>query len=126
MVGLRSLRSDRVVGIDDEEADDVLAALSTESAREILVALRDDPATVPELAERTDLTAQNVSYHLGKLGGTGLVRTEGTRGSGGNEAAVYAPAEPVVVSTATGVGHRIVSGLVGLLVGGLLALVCLL
>lgn len=93
--------ADRVLGIDDGETELVLDALSPESARRVLAALDEGPATASELAGRTDLTPQNVSYHLEKLTGAELVRAEGSRGSGGNAATVYAPAKTTLVSTAT-------------------------
>lgn len=126
MVDLLTPNADSVLGIDDAEADAVLAALSPDSAREILAALDDGPATAPELAERTDLTTQNVSYHLEKLVAADLVRTEGTRGTGGNAATVYAPARRIVLSTETGATHhRLRAGVAGLAAGALLGLFCL-
>lgn len=92
----------RVVTLDDEAADRVLDALSAETARAIYVALREDPATPPELAERLDLSLQNVHYHLDNLRGAGLVESVGTGYSEkGVEMTVYAPADrPLVVTTA--------------------------
>lgn len=125
MPGVRSESADRVLRIDDEEADDVLASLSTTSARQILTALNAGPATVSELADETDLTPQNVFYHLSKLTAAGLVRTEGTREVNGNEATVYAPDETVLVSTGTDGGYRLRSGVVGFVTGALLSVACL-
>lgn len=125
MPDLRPSPTDDVIGIGDEEADEVLDALSTESAREILVALNDGPATVAELADRTGLTAQNASYHLGKLTDSDLVQKDGTSGTGGNEATVYAPARSVVVSTNAVDGRGVRLGVAGLVAGGVLSFVCL-
>lgn len=117
---------DGVITIDDEEADRVFAALSADSARELLSALNEAPATVPELAEVTGLTPQNVSYHLGNLEEADLVEPVETAGTE-NEATVYAPTRSVTVSTATDEGRRqFPVGAVGILVGGLLTTVCLL
>lgn len=116
---------DDVIGIDDSDADEVLDVLSTESARQILVALNDDSATVSELADRTGLTPQNVYYHLEKLTETDLVRIEGTRGTDGNEATMYAPARSIAVFTRTNSGFQLRPGVVGLLAGSLLSLACL-
>lgn len=117
---------DGVITIDDDEADRVFAALSADSARELLSALNEAPATVPELAEVTGLTPQNVSYHLGNLEEADLVAAVETVGAE-NGATVYAPTRSVTVSTATARGHsQYPVGAVGVLVGGLLTLVCLL
>ncbi|WP_158059295.1 ArsR/SmtB family transcription factor [Halorussus halophilus] len=125
MLDLRSPRTDRVVDLDDDDADVVLSALSNGSARRILSTLSDGPQTVSELAERTDLTAQNVSYHLGKLTDAELVETRGTRGQHGNEATVYAPAQSVVVSTGSTNERQYRTGIAGLVAGMLLSFLCL-
>lgn len=125
MVTLPSRSTDRVLGLDDEETELVVDALSTESAREILAALDDGPATAAELADRTDLTAQNVSYHLGKLSDADLVRRDGTRGAGGNAATVYAPAKATVLSTDPDAApDRPGIGALGLVIGVLLTVLC--
>lgn len=127
MIDLHASSADRVLEIDEEEADMVLAALSSESARQVLTALNTGPATVSELADTTDLTPQNVSYHLGKLNEADLVRTDGTRSTGGDEATVYAPARSVIVSTETDAGHRRPRmSVLGIVIGILLTLACLL
>jgi DNA-binding transcriptional ArsR family regulator len=126
MVRLRSPSADRVLGIDDDETELVLDALSTASARRILTALNDSPATAPELADSTGLTAQNVSYHLGKLVDAELVRLDGERGTDGNAATVYAPAKRTVVSTESDVTFtRPGIGALGIAVGVLLTLACM-
>ena len=127
MVDLRFSSANHVVGIDEEEAGPVLAALSSESARQVLTALNAGPVTVAELAAMTDLTPQNVSYHLGKLDEADLVRIEGTRGNNGNEATVYASARSVTISTRTNAGRR-QSGMsvLGIGLSILLTLACLL
>lgn len=122
---LRSSSGDSVITIDDEEADRVFAALSADSARELLSALHEEAATVPELAEMTGLTTQNVSYHLGKLDEAELVEPVDTEDTE-NGATVYAPTRSITVSTETDEGGwQYPVGAVGILVGGLLTLVCL-
>lgn len=122
----RSPSADRVLGIDDEETDIVLDALSSDSARQVLAALNDSPATAAELADRTGLTTQNVSYHLGKLVDAELVRTDGERGTGGNAATVYAPAKRTIVSTEPVVTpSRPVISTLGIALGVLLILTCI-
>lgn len=122
---LDSSSGDRVITIDDEEADRVFAALSADSARELLSVLNEGPATVSELAEVTGLTPQNVSYHLGKLEAAELVESVDTD-STEKGATVYPPARRITVSTETDEGRRQYPvSAVGILVGGLLTLVCL-
>lgn len=124
MAKFPSSPADNVIGIDDNEAEEVLSALSPDSAREILIALHNGPATVSELADKTDLTAQNISYHLEKLTEADLVRTAGMRGTGGNAATVYEPGKSMSLSTNTGGGYRIRQSFAGILVGSVLALIC--
>ncbi len=88
-----------VVGVDSEAADDLLAALRSDTGRAILDALYDDPASASALAERTDTSVQNVQYHLEKLQGAELVEVVDTVYSEkGREMKVYGPtARPLVV-----------------------------
>lgn len=126
MVTLPARSADRVLGIDDEDTALVVDALSTESARQILAALDDGPATVGELADTTDLTAQNVCYHLEKLTDAALVRLDGTRGTGGNAATVYAPANPTILLTAPdATATRQNVGAFVLTIGVVLTLLCM-
>jgi len=89
----------RVIGVDSEEADDLLGALQSETARDILAALYDDPRTPSDLAEAADTSIQNVRYHLEKFEDTDLVEVADTVYSEkGREMKVYAPAAaPLVV-----------------------------
>jgi DNA-binding transcriptional ArsR family regulator len=89
----------RVVGLDDDEAGDVMAALSSETARAVLAALHDDPASASAVADRVDTSLQNAQYHLGRMGDAGLVEVVDTVYSEkGREMKVYAPADrPLVV-----------------------------
>ncbi len=89
----------RVVGLDSDDADDLLSALSSTTARRVLAALHDDPDTPSALADRVDTSLQNVQYHLGNLEDAGLVEVAGTAYSEkGREMKVYAPADgPLVV-----------------------------
>jgi DNA-binding transcriptional ArsR family regulator len=92
-------REPRVVGVDDEDADDLIAALGSQTAREILTRLHDDPATKSELAAEVDTSLQNVQYHLAKLDGADLVDVvDTTYSEKGREMDVYAAAdEPLVL-----------------------------
>ncbi|MFC7078838.1 ArsR/SmtB family transcription factor [Halorussus caseinilyticus] len=89
----------RVVGVDSDDADDLLAALQSETAREILGVLYDDPATPSTLADEADTSIQNARYHLDKLTDADLVEVADTVYSEkGREMKVYAPvAKPLVV-----------------------------
>jgi len=92
----------QVVGVDDDVAS-VLDALSSETARDILNAVYDDPGTPSELADRLDMSIQKVSYHLEKLEAEELIAIAGTQYSEkGQEMTVYEPPEdPLVVFVGT-------------------------
>lgn len=89
----------RVVGLDDDEAGEVLAALSSETARRLLATLHDDPDSASGLADRADTSLQNAQYHLGRMRDAGLVEVVDTIYSEkGREMKVYAAADrPLVV-----------------------------
>ena len=88
----------RVIGVDEEDADDVLAALSSETARSLFAAVHDQPATPSELADRTDTSLQNAQYHLEKLTDADLVEVVDTRYSEkGREMKVLGPSGAPVV-----------------------------
>ena len=92
-------RDPRVVGVHDDEAADVLAALGSETARDLLAALHEAPATTSELADELDTSLQNVQYHLSKLSDADVVDVvDTTYSEKGREMNVYAPAdEPLVL-----------------------------
>jgi DNA-binding transcriptional ArsR family regulator len=89
----------RVIGVDSEDADEVLSALSSETARRLLAEVHDDPAPPSELAERAGTSLQNVQYHLEKLEAAGAVEVVDTAYSAkGREMDVYAAADqPLVI-----------------------------
>lgn len=89
----------RVIGVDSEDADDVLSALSAETARKLLAELNREPAPPGELANRVDTSLQNAQYHLKKLKKAGAVEIVDTAYSEkGREMDVYAPAnQPLVI-----------------------------
>jgi DNA-binding transcriptional ArsR family regulator len=91
--------SPQVVRVGDAAADEVLDALRSETARELMAALYESPAAPAELAERTDTTVQNINYHVGNLREAGLVEAVDTRYSEkGREVTVYGPAsDPIVL-----------------------------
>ena len=89
----------RLVGLDSEDADAIMAALSAETARLLLAELHDEPAPPGELADRVDTSLQNVQYHLEKLETAGAIEGVGTAYSEkGREMTVYGPADsPLVI-----------------------------
>jgi len=114
----------RVIGVDSDEAGETLSALSSETAREMLQAIHDEPDTPSGLADRLDLTLQNVQYHVGNLEDAELIDVvETVYSEKGREMKVYGPADgPLVVyagqeSEATGLGQALerLLGAVGVL-----------
>ncbi|WP_458206428.1 ArsR/SmtB family transcription factor [Haladaptatus sp. NG-SE-30] len=93
------VRDPRVVGVDSEDADKLVAALSSQTGRDILAALYEEPSTPAAIAETVDTSLQNVQYHLEKLENGELVEVVDTIYSEkGREMKVYAPsAEPLVL-----------------------------
>lgn len=89
----------RVIGVDSDDADNLLGALSSETARTLLAALHEDPATPSALAEEIDTSLQNAQYHLGNLEDADVIQVIDTIYSEkGREMKVYAPADqPLVV-----------------------------
>lgn len=84
--------------MNSEDAEDLIGALSSDTARRILDALHDTPSTPSEVAEQVDTTLQNTRYHLSKLEDADLISVQETRYSPkGREMNVYAPEEPTVV-----------------------------
>ncbi|MEF8840036.1 MAG: helix-turn-helix domain-containing protein [Haloarculaceae archaeon] len=89
----------RTLWLDSEEAGDLLSSIACDTARDVLTALHEEPATASETADRVDTSLQNARHHLGNLEDAGLVRVADTRySSKGREMNVYAPSEdPMVV-----------------------------
>jgi DNA-binding transcriptional ArsR family regulator len=88
----------RVIGVDSEDADDLLSALSSNTARRLLSALHEEPDTPSSLADRLDTSLQNVQYHLGNLESANVVRVIDTVYSEkGREMKVYAPTDRPLV-----------------------------
>ncbi|PSQ11725.1 ArsR family transcriptional regulator, partial [Halobacteriales archaeon QS_7_69_60] len=117
----------RLVGLDSDEAGELMAALSSETARRLLAELHEDPAPPGELADRVGTSLQNAQYHLEKLENAGAVEIVGTAYSEkGREMAVYGPADsPLVIyageqERASGLRaalSRLFAGLLALAVG---------
>ena len=92
----------RVIGLDDEDAEDLLSALSSGTARELLSELHDEPTTPSTLADRLGTTLQNVQYHLGNLREAEMVEViDVIYSEKGREMKVYAPADRPLVMFAS-------------------------
>ncbi|WP_416838415.1 ArsR/SmtB family transcription factor [Haloferax sp. DFSO52] len=97
----REDRDPRVIGLDSDEADDLLGAISSSTARSVLASLHEAPATPSELAASVDTSLQNVQYHLGNLADAGLIEVADTRYSEkGREMNVYTPSDRALVVVA--------------------------
>ncbi|XVH31534.1 ArsR/SmtB family transcription factor [Haloferacaceae archaeon DSL9] len=93
----------RVVGLDSDDADEVIAALSSATARRLLTALHDEADTPASLADRVDTSLQNAQYHLKKLESVGLIEVIDTAYSEkGREMSVYAPADKPLILFSSG------------------------
>ena len=112
--------SPRVVGLDDDDAEDLLGALSSTTARRILAALHDEPTNPAALAESVDTSLQNAQYHRDRLNSAGAVAVVDTVYSEkGREMDVYAPADrPLVVVAADNEETAGVSDVLARLLGG--------
>lgn len=90
-----------VVGIDDAATDQVFDALGSETTRTVLSACYEAPRTPAELAEVTDTSLQNVSYHVEKLEGADLLEPVETRYAlNGQETTAYGPTREATVLVA--------------------------
>jgi DNA-binding transcriptional ArsR family regulator len=92
----------QVVSLQEQPAGDVFGTLSCSTARDILLALYDEPATGSQVADRVSTSIQNAQHHLENLREAGLVTEAGTwYSSKGREMTVYAPANrPLVIVAA--------------------------
>lgn len=77
--------------LDEDDATPMLSSLASDTARSILSALADGPATTSDIAKAVDTSLQNARYHLTNLQEAGLVTACGTWYSAkGREMVVYA------------------------------------
>lgn len=72
-VTVRTERDARLVELSDEGATAVFDTLTSETARQLLSRLHDEPQTASSLADSVDTSIQNVKYHLQKFEDVGLV-----------------------------------------------------
>ncbi|MFB6296666.1 MAG: ArsR/SmtB family transcription factor [Halobacteriales archaeon] len=97
----------RVIGLDSEAADDLIDAMSSETARELLTSLHEEPATPSEVADQVDTSLQNAQYHIENLQEVGAIEVIDTVYSEkGREMNVYAPADKPLVVVAGGEEDR--------------------
>lgn len=88
----------RVLWLDDDESEQLISSLSSETARSLLTSLYESPATASELSETVDTSLQNIRHHLTNLQEAGLVQVSDTRYSvKGREMNVYAPTDESLV-----------------------------
>lgn len=110
MSGLLPLRSEvqnhsgeglRLVGIDDESARAVFDAIGSQTTREILQSIYQEPGTASDIAERTDVSLQNAKYHIDKLIEADLIEVgENWYSEQGNMMKVYTPTNESIVMVA--------------------------
>lgn len=80
-----------IVGIADNRADVLFEALGSETARDILAQLIQEPQTASGLTETTDTSLQNIHYHLTKLDDAEAIEEVAVEySSRGREMSVYA------------------------------------
>ena len=92
----------RVVHLASDAATSVIGAISSETARDIMAALHEDPRPPSRLAAAVGTSIANVNYHLEKLQRVGLVTDVDTWYSEkGREMTVYAPADDPLVFAGT-------------------------
>jgi len=97
-VSLDDEREPRLVEIDEDTADEVFEALSSQTTRKIFLELHSAPQTASDLADVTETSVQNVQYHLEKLLDADLVEVVDTWYSErGSEMKVYAPQDESLV-----------------------------
>jgi DNA-binding transcriptional ArsR family regulator len=89
----------RVLDVTDDADAEMVAALSSDTARRTLSELYTEPATQSALADRVGTSIQNVCHHLDRLVATGLVTViEQCCSENGYGMDVYAPANRTVFS----------------------------
>ena len=89
------------------DSDEILDALSSDTARKVLTALHEEPAPASDLAERVDTSLQNVNHHLAQLQSAGLIDNVDTwYSTKGREMDVYAPTNQPLVMVAGESGNE--------------------
>lgn len=97
----------RVLDLDDEATEEALSALSSDTARQILATLYEEPKTPPEIRDEVGTSLQNVHYHVERLEEAELIQPAGEGYSEkGTEMTIYAPASEALVLFAGREHHR--------------------
>ena len=92
----------RVVHIGSESATSTIGAIASETAREIIASLHEDPKPPSRIAADVDTSIANVDYHLENLQQAGLITDVDTWYSEkGREMTVYAPTDDPLVFAGT-------------------------
>lgn len=80
-----------VLYVDQEETDQVISVLSSDTARRIFRTLNQRALSASEIADEMDISVQNATYHLGNLEDADLVEVIDTCYSEkGREMEIYA------------------------------------
>ncbi|WP_436931264.1 helix-turn-helix domain-containing protein [Halosimplex halobium] len=88
----------KVLDLDDEATEEALSALSSDTARQILASLYEEPKTPPEIRDEVGTSLQNVHYHVERLEDADLIQPAGEGYSEkGTEMTIYAPASEALV-----------------------------
>jgi predicted ArsR family transcriptional regulator len=83
-------REQTIINVTEDGPDAVLQVLSSETARNILGVIAEDPATTSDIATTVDTSLQNAQYHLNHLQAADLVEAVETWYSAkGKEMTVY-------------------------------------
>ena len=90
--------------VDIVNDGDVLDALASDTARQIILTLKDSSGTASDIASALNVSLQNVCYHLDRLQSAGLVEVIGTRySSKGKEMEIYGfVTNPIVIQFGEG------------------------
>ena len=99
--------------LSSDETGKVFNALSSDTARNLLQLLYDEPQTASDIAKELEMSLQNVGYHLEKLREAELIEVAETEYSRtGKEMKIYAPTTNAVVLLSTpSTGQRIKTAL---------------
>jgi len=101
-------KGEKIVSLEELEADTIFEALSSSTARSILYEIYAEPGTISELAKRTDNSVQTVTYHLDSFLDAGLVQLKGTKYSEkGSEMDIYGPINDKIIIYIGGAGEKL-------------------
>lgn len=88
----------QILGLDSDAADKAFDALTTSGTRTVLSIIYEQPSTLIEMHNRTNISLQTVRDHLGKLEDADLIEPAKVEYSErGSEMTLYTPANEAVV-----------------------------